>query len=93
MPTKRSTAIRDRFRAQAKRTRAACHLCGQPLDYDLPHTDPKSFVADHVQPLARGGADALSNLAAAHRQQPRDCNSTKRARVHAPIIRRSGTLN
>lgn len=71
MPHKRSSVIRDRFRAMAKRSKPACHICGQSISYDLPHTDPKSFVADHVIALDRGGADALSNLAAAHRRQPR----------------------
>lgn len=71
MPHKRSSVIRDRFRAMAKRSKPACHICGQSIEYDLPHTDPKSFVADHVIALDRGGADALSNLAAAHRRQPR----------------------
>jgi len=47
-----------------------------------------SFVVDHVVPLAKGGADALDNKKAAHR----GCNSTKRARLVAPIVRRSGTL-
>lgn len=84
----RYTAQRDRDRARIKATRANCHICGGPIDYDLPHTDPKSFVVDHVVPLSKGGADELSNKAAAHR----DCNSTKRARLVAPIIRRSKSL-
>lgn len=85
---KRSSTMRDRARAAIKRTQPACHICGLPIAYELPHTDPKSFVVDHVVPIHRGGADNLSNMKAAHR----DCNSTKRARSHAPIIRRSGSL-
>jgi 5-methylcytosine-specific restriction endonuclease McrA len=85
----RNTAQRDRDRATIRRTRAACHICGNAIDYSLPHTEPKSFVVDHVIPLAKGGADTIDNKAAAHR----DCNSIKRARLIAPIVRRSGSLH
>lgn len=47
-----------------------------------------SFEVDHLVPLSKGGADNLSNKKAAHRA----CNSKKRARDYAPIVRRSGTL-
>jgi 5-methylcytosine-specific restriction endonuclease McrA len=66
--TQRNTSQRDRDRARIKATRADCHICGQPVDYSLPHTDPMSFVVDHVVPLAKGGIDALSNKMAAHRR-------------------------
>ena len=85
---KRNTSQRDRLRAQVARTRSACHICGQPIDYSLPHLDPKAFVIDHVIPLAKGGTDTIDNVKAAHR----DCNSAKRARIVAPIVRRSRTL-
>ena len=85
---KRSTTIRNRARTILRRTKPACHICGEPIDYNLPHTDPRSFVADHVIPVAKGGEDTPANMRAAHR----DCNSTKRARLVAPIIRRSGSL-
>lgn len=88
---KRSSAQRDRLRAQVARSKPACHICGAAIDYTLPHLDPKAFVIDHVIPLARGGEDALSNVKAAHRL--RDCNSKKRARLIAPIVRRSGSLD
>ena len=84
----RNTKQRDRDRATIRKTGAACHICGKAIDYSLPHTDPRSFVVDHVIPLAKGGADTLANKKAAHR----DCNSTKRARLVAPIVRRSGSL-
>ena len=87
--TKRSSAQRDRLRAQVSRSKPACHICGQPIDYTLPHLDPKAFVIDHVVPLIRGGADSIDNVAAAHRA----CNSTKRARLVAPIVKRSGSLD
>lgn len=86
--TQRRSAIAARFRQIIARRKEACHICGDPIDYTLPRTDPKSFVIDHVIPLAKGGRDALDNVRAAHR----DCNSKKRARIIAPIVRRSGSL-
>lgn len=85
---KRNSATRDKHRARIARDEPACHICGMSIDYTLPHLDPKSFVVDHVKPLAKGGADTLDNKKAAHR----DCNSKKRARLVAPIVRRSGSL-
>lgn len=102
----RDTTQRNRDRATIARTKPACAICGQPIDYTLryladehgpkcqrpdcngckPH--PLRFEADHIIPLARGGRDELSNKQATHRQ----CNSTKRARLIAPIVRRSGSL-
>lgn len=84
----RNSAQRDRDRQTIKRSGAGCHICGQPIDYSLPYLDPMAFEVDHLVPLARGGADDLSNKRAAHRR----CNSTKRTRDHAPIVRRSGSL-
>ena len=84
----RSTTIRDKHRATIKRGKPACALCGKPIDYQLPHLDPGEFVVDHVVPLTRGGPDTLANKQPAHRS----CNSKKRARDYAPIVRRSGTL-
>lgn len=68
--TKRNDAIRKRMRTVIAKAKPACHICGAPIDYELPHTDPMSFVVDHVIPLAKGGEDALSNARAAHRRQP-----------------------
>lgn len=69
----RSTTTRDRHRATIAQQQPPCHICGQPIDYTLPHLDPMSYVVDHVIPVARGGEDALHNKAAAHRT----CNRTK----------------
>lgn len=85
---RRSTRQRDRDRAAIRRTGAACHICGEPIDYSLPYLHPREFVVDHVVPLARGGRDDLSNKKAAHRE----CNRSKHARDFAPIVRRSGSL-
>lgn len=84
----RNTALAKRWRQQLKRTKPVCHICGQPIDFEAGRDDPNSFVIDHVIPIHKGGADSLENIAAAHRE----CNSKKRARITAPIVRRSGTL-
>ena len=103
----RDTTQRNRDRTTLARGKPACAICGQPIDYTLtyltgqhgprcarpncpgckPH--PLRFEADHIIPLARGGADTLANKQATHRQ----CNNTKRARLVAPIVRRSGSLD
>jgi 5-methylcytosine-specific restriction endonuclease McrA len=105
--TARNSSQRDRDRAALARSRPACAICGQPIDYSLrwlegehgakcrrpdctgcvPH--PMRFEADHIVPLAKGGTDTLANKQATHRK----CNSTKRARIVAPIVRRSGSLD
>lgn len=85
---KRSTTNAARFRKQIAKTKANCHICGKPIDYTLPHLDDGAFVIDHIKPLKLGGTDTIENIAAAHRA----CNSKKRARAFAPIIRRSGAL-
>lgn len=66
---KRDTALAKKFRVIIARTKANCHICGGPIDYQLPPLEPGAFVIDHVVPLHKGGADALSNIRAAHRHQ------------------------
>jgi 5-methylcytosine-specific restriction endonuclease McrA len=73
MSTGRSTTTRDQHRRVIRRTRPPCGICGQDIDYALRSPDPRSFVVDHILPLARGGTDELTNKQAAHR----DCNRTK----------------
>jgi len=84
----RNTTIRDRHRATIRKGEPHCWICGQPIDYTLPHLDPGAFVVDHVIPLDKGGPDTLDNKRAAHRE----CNRAKSNKPHAPIIRRSGSL-
>jgi 5-methylcytosine-specific restriction endonuclease McrA len=85
----RNTAQRNRDRARIRATGAACGICGDPIDYTLPYLDPMEYVVDHIIPLIKGGRDHISNKQAAHRL----CNSKKRSRLVAPIVRRSGSLN
>lgn len=89
MAVQRNKNNATRFRKVIARTKANCHICGKPIDYTLHHLDDGAFVIDHVKPLKLGGTDTIENIAAAHRA----CNSKKRARAYAPIIRRSGAIN
>jgi 5-methylcytosine-specific restriction endonuclease McrA len=54
-----------------------CGICGEPIDYTLPHTDPRSYVVDHIIPMHVSHDDSIGNKQAAHR----DCNRTKSANV------------
>jgi 5-methylcytosine-specific restriction endonuclease McrA len=69
--TGRNTTIRDRHRRIIARDQPPCGLCGEPIDYSLPHTDPMSFVVDHIIPRAKGGPDTLENKQAAHKAHNR----------------------
>ena len=87
--TRRSTTLRDRHRGIVRRGHPPCALCGQPIDYTLRYPDPGAYVVDHIVPLARGGADVLSNKQAAHNR----CNRAKSDRLDGgSILKRSGAL-
>ncbi len=53
-----------------------CQLCHEPIDRAIAWPHPKSPSIDHIVPLSRGGAHALSNVQSAHL----GCNSSKRDR-------------
>ena len=73
MSTGRSTTTRDQHRAAIRRTKPACGICEQEIDYSLRYPDPMAFVVDHVFPVGKGGEDTLENKQAAHSV----CNRTK----------------
>ncbi|MCP3805387.1 HNH endonuclease [Allokutzneria sp. A3M-2-11 16] len=51
-----------------------CHLCGHPIDLDLPREHPMSATVDHLDPLSRDGAELdPENMAPAHRR----CNARR----------------
>jgi 5-methylcytosine-specific restriction endonuclease McrA len=81
MPQHRNTAVRDRLRRIIAKDEPPCHLCGESIDYSLPHSHPRSFQVDHVLPRARGGSDTLDNSAASHRS----CNRSKSDRLSASV--------
>jgi len=82
--TVRSTARRDRHRKLVARGRPPCHLCGEEIDYAASHLEPLSFTIDHIIPIAKGGADDIDNLAAAHRKCNRDKGDGGSA-IKAPV--------
>lgn len=80
-------AIRNRNAKIVRDGAGICHLCGHA----------GADAADHIIPLARGGADDVTNLAPAHHNAACEtcgvkCNRVKGDRIVAPIIRRSGAL-
>ena len=76
MSTGRNTATRDRHRKTIARDQPPCGICGEPIDYTLPHDDPWSFVVDHIKPLHITNDDTLANKQAAHRKCNRDKSDT-----------------
>lgn len=87
---KRNTGQRKQLRSRYKRSQAACYICGQAIDYDLKTPHPDSFELDHVQALARGGADAPDNLRPAHRHPPLQLSQTSTStRAHRAQERRA----
>lgn len=68
-------AQREIYKAEAvfKRDAWRCGLCGKRTSRTYSHRDPLSPVVDHIVPLAKGGADILSNVQCAHAI----CNSVK----------------
>lgn len=54
-----------------------CQLCGELVDLDLEHPNPRSLSFDHIVPVARGGAHTLENLQVSHLR----CNMKKGSRA------------
>lgn len=52
-----------------RKARAACHICGQPIDYTVrPSSEPGSWEPDHVLPVAEHPELELdlNNIRASH---------------------------
>ena len=87
-----------RNRAAILKGNPVCHICGQPIDMTLPYhitvngkrtTNPMAATADHDLAMAKGGGHERANLKPAHL----GCNRAKSDKDHAPIVRRSGSLD
>ena len=61
------------YKARMKAIHPPCAICGQPINYELPSTNPWSFTVDHIVPISRGGGTTEDNLQPAHRK----CNRAK----------------
>ena len=61
---------RRQIRAWLRAQGLPCHICGRPIDYDLPAGDPMSFEVDEMVPVSRGGSpiDRASHLQPTPRQ-------------------------
>lgn len=69
---------RDKLRKQVAAEGLPCHLCGHPIDYNLPAGHPMSYELDEILPVSKGG-DPFSreNVAPAHRC----CNQKRGNRI------------
>lgn len=63
-----------------------CQLCHEPIDQSIAWPHPKSPSIDHIIPLSKGGAHALSNVQSAHL----GCNSSKCDREVVEAVTRIG---
>ncbi|WP_430497854.1 HNH endonuclease [Micromonospora trifolii] len=89
LPQRRDSAARKRYRRTFMQHRPPCHICGEPIDWEADHLDPRSLVVDHIVPVSRGGTHDRSNVAAAHRA----CNLAKgNGEGDGAKLRRSGSL-
>ena len=61
-------SARRKLRRWLKAQGLPCHLCGRPIDYDLPARDPWAFEVDEIRPVSLGGDPYdPANVAPAHR--------------------------
>ena len=67
-------ARRDALKRRTRRYGLRCWICGAGFDFSLDYRDPMAWTADHVHPVASGGA-MLGELRPAHRS----CNSRRGA--------------
>ena len=65
-------AMAKALKAKTRREGLPCWLCHHTIDTSLDYRHPMSFTADHVKPVALGGA-MTGDLRPAHRS----CNSRR----------------
>lgn len=84
-PRRSNGARRDALRRRVRAMGLPCHICGKPIDYDLPPGDPMAYELDELVPVSRGG-DPLDpdNVAPAHRI----CNQKRGNRTDVPSVGR-----
>lgn len=83
---------RRQVRAWLRAQGLPCHICGRPIDYDLPAGDPWSFEVDEIVPVSRGGSPIdRANVAPAHRicNERRGNRMPGDARASGLAVRRS----
>ena len=73
-PRRTNSSRRNKLRARVRARYEPCHICGQPIDYELPAGHPMSYELDEIIPVSRGGDPYdIDNVAPAHRI----CNQRK----------------
>lgn len=85
---RRNSQQQERHRARWRALSPSCAICGRAIDFTIEWPDPMSFVVDHTIPLAKGGQHTFANTQPAHAS----CNSIKRSRIVAPVVKRSGSF-
>ncbi|WP_082043158.1 HNH endonuclease [Rhodococcus sp. MEB064] len=80
MPSKtyRLIGISEELRQQ----RRPCWICGQPIDYTLPHNDTEAFTVEHIHPRSTHPhlENDPANCVAAHAS----CNKRRGNRNYKP---------
>lgn len=75
--TRRYKELRAAFRRKCKANTLPCWLCGNTIDYYLPHVHPDSFNLDHAVP--RSQRPNLAEDPANFRPSHRICNEKRGA--------------
>ncbi len=82
-PRRTNSSRRNKLRARVKARYEPCHICGQPIDYDLPAGHPMSYELDEIIPVSRGGDPYdIDNVAPAHRI----CNQRKSNKLPSDAV-------
>ena len=73
----RERRLKAEHRRRCRAANLPCALCGEPIDYALPHTSPQAFQSDHRSPVSVRAdlAYLASNLQPAHAS----CNKSRGA--------------
>jgi 5-methylcytosine-specific restriction endonuclease McrA len=65
-----------------------CYLCQEPIDLNIPRTEPKGLNIEHVIPIVKGGPDTLENVRPSHR----NCNLSKHDKDLEEFLRHRETV-
>lgn len=82
MPSR--NAALNRIAANLRAARGPCFICGQPIDYTLPHDDPDAFTVEHIHPRSSHPhlVNDPGNCVPAHAR----CNKARGDKAYAPSL-------